>query len=149
MAKNRTIYFCRNCGAQSATWVGRCHPCGEWNTFEEEVLPSENHPANRSGAQQVKSRPVHLSEIAPSTGSRRILTGIQEINRVLGGGIVPGSVILLGGEPGIGKSTLLLQLALSLPEKRKVLYVSGEESEMQLKMRARITCNPVSRAPRC
>ena len=136
MAKNRTIYFCRNCGAQSATWVGRCHQCGEWNTFEEEVLPSENHPANRSGAQQVKSRPVHLSEIAPSTGSRRILTGIQEINRVLGGGIVPGSVILLGGEPGIGKSTLLLQLALSLPEKRKVLYVSGEESEMQLKMRA-------------
>ncbi len=136
MAKNKTTYFCRHCGAQSATWMGRCPHCGEWNTFVEEIVQNETSTAKTFSCGQSQSKPVHLDEIRVENNAQRMLTSIEEINRVLGGGIVPGSLILLGGEPGIGKSTLLLQLALSLPQHQKVLYVSGEESEMQLKMRA-------------
>ena len=134
MAKTKSIYYCQNCGAQSATWMGRCRQCGEWNTFVEEVIAPAAGTATAKTVTQ--SRPVPLNEIQIETDTRRLVTSIGELNRVLGGGIVPGSLILLGGEPGIGKSTLLLQLALSLPQHRKVLYVSGEESELQLKMRA-------------
>lgn len=137
MAKSKSVYYCQNCGARSATWVGRCNQCGEWNTFVEEIISTA--PSGKTAAVEGlsrKSRPVHLAEIRTTDDGQRLQTGIQELNRVLGGGIVPGSLILLGGEPGIGKSTLLLQLALSLPQHQKVLYVSGEESEMQLKMRA-------------
>lgn len=137
MAKNKSVYYCQNCGARSATWIGKCRQCGEWNTYVEEII-STNPSGNHHPIEGIKhkSTPVHLSEIRPSDNARRLQTGILELNRVLGGGIVPGSLILLGGEPGIGKSTLLLQLALSLPQHHMVLYVSGEESEMQIKMRA-------------
>ncbi|MBO4282109.1 MAG: DNA repair protein RadA [Bacteroidales bacterium] len=136
MSKIKSIYYCQNCGAQSATWVGRCKQCGEWNTYVEERVTVS--PAASGGGKSVsaESKPLPLSEIRAGGDENRIHTSIQEINRVLGGGIVPGSLMLLGGEPGIGKSTLLLQLALSLPQHQKVLYVSGEESELQLKMRA-------------
>ena len=134
MAKTKSIYYCQNCGAQSATWMGRCRQCGEWNTFVEEIVAPAAGTATAKTVTQ--SRPVPLNDIQIETDTRRLVTSIGELNRVLGGGIVPGSLILLGGEPGISKSTLLLQLALSLPQHRMVLYVSGEESELQLMMRA-------------
>ncbi len=138
MAKVKTSFFCQSCGAQSAKWVGKCPACGEWNTYVEEVLettktttkPWEESSSKRSATRQA----VALEQIKAGSVSR-IQSDDKEFNRVLGGGIVPGSLILLGGEPGIGKSTLLLQLAVSLPE-LKVAYVSGEESEQQIKLRA-------------
>lgn len=135
MAKNKTQYFCKNCGAQSAQWIGRCPSCGEWNTFIEEVISKEEAPVKgRSHAVSVTNSPQPIDEVS-LLQLPRISTTFSEFDRVLGGGIVAGSIILLGGEPGIGKSTLLLQMALNI-QNVKILYVSGEESTAQLKMRA-------------
>jgi DNA repair protein RadA/Sms len=134
MAKVKTAYFCQNCGAQSAQWKGQCSACKEWNTLVEETIsPASEAPVIGTTTVQTKKKAQKLDEISFETETR-IDTKDQEFNRVLGGGLVPGSVILLGGEPGIGKSTLLLQIALSIG--KKVLYVSGEESEKQIKLRA-------------
>ncbi|MBN1340619.1 MAG: DNA repair protein RadA [Bacteroidales bacterium] len=135
MTKSKTIFFCRNCGAQSSKWIGKCPSCNEWNTYEEEVVKRDENSAqswNPSGQKQAK--PVHVKDIEDPE-QKRIGTGNTELDRVLGGGMVPGSLILIGGEPGIGKSTLMLQVALQI-KKIKVLYISGEESGQQLKMRA-------------
>ncbi len=131
--KSKTVYVCQNCGAKESKWVGRCSACGEWNSFEEEVVVSEK---GRKGALlgQASSKAFRLSEIK-ANADERMDTGDNELNRVLGGGLVPGSMVLLGGEPGIGKSTLVLQFALH-NRCGKVLYVSGEESISQIKMRA-------------
>lgn len=134
MAKSKTLYFCKNCGAQSAQWIGRCPSCGEWNTFEEEVIGREEPTKGRSNAVTPQSKPKPIDEVS-LLQIPRISSSFTEFDRVLGGGIVAGSIILLGGEPGIGKSTLLLQMALHISH-CKVLYISGEESEGQLKMRA-------------
>ena len=134
MAKVKTAYFCQNCGAQSAQWKGQCSACKEWNTLVEEAISQASEaPVIGTTTLQTKKKAQKLDEISFETETR-IDTKDQEFNRVLGGGLVPGSVILLGGEPGIGKSTLLLQIALSIG--KKVLYVSGEESEKQIKLRA-------------
>ena len=135
MAKQRTRFFCQNCGHESPKWMGKCPSCNQWNTFVEEVVQKETVNKNwRDDDRRVKSKPVALQHIEAGH-ELRIATPDKELNRVLGGGIVPGSLILIGGEPGIGKSTLMLQLGLAL-RNRKVLYVSGEESEQQIKMRA-------------
>lgn len=141
MAKTKTAFFCQNCGAQHPRWQGQCKSCKEWNTLVEEILEKEStkHTWNKEISTSSKriAKPQRLQEIE-LTKEVRLRTSDQEFNRVLGGGIVPGSLTLLGGEPGIGKSTLLLQIALKLPY--KTLYVSGEESLQQIKMRAeRIT----------
>lgn len=140
MAKTKTVFFCQQCGYESAKWLGKCPSCQEWNSFVEELhrkpeaspVPSWRSqgasPADRGRKAAVLSEIVHEE-------SDRIQTGDPELNRVLGGGMVSGSLVLIGGEPGIGKSTLMLQLALRMPALR-VLYVSGEESEQQIKMRA-------------
>ncbi|MDR1459054.1 MAG: DNA repair protein RadA [Bacteroidales bacterium] len=133
MAKSKTIYYCQNCGTQSATWLGKCNNCGEWNTFVEEIIQPATQ-TNKHNPNNFQSIPQLISEISDLPVSR-IDSGINELNRVLGGGIVAGSLILLGGDPGIGKSTLLLQSALAISNE-KVLYVSGEESGMQIKLRA-------------
>ncbi len=133
MAKVKSVYVCRSCGADSPKWIGKCPSCHEWNTYVEEVVTrSKGNDTPFAGREA--SRPELISEIIPHS-EKRMLTGIGELDRLLGGGIVRGSVILLGGEPGIGKSTLALQLAMKLTGKT-VLYVSGEESEQQIKMRA-------------
>ena len=136
MARAKSIFFCQNCGHESAKWLGRCPACNEWNTMVEEVLQkteSKNEWRQESKISNV-SKPVLLQEIEPNA-SARLQTFDNELNRVLGGGLVTGSLVLIGGEPGIGKSTLLLQIGLNL-KKLKILYVSGEESEQQIKMRA-------------
>lgn len=136
MAKVKTAFFCSNCGAESAKWVGKCSSCGEWNTYVEEVIANPTSSTKLFSAQTDKraSKPQRITEIEKKTEERFILRD-NELNRVLGGGLVPGSIILFGGEPGIGKSTLLLQLAVS-EKGKKILYVSGEESEQQISMRA-------------
>ena len=136
MAKTKTAFFCQNCGVQSPKWIGKCPSCEEWNTFVEEVLSTDVAPAwtEDKGNKQTKSNPIALHEIELAL-EQRIDTHDEELNRVLGGGIIPGSLVLIGGEPGIGKSTLMLQIALQLINS-KVLYISGEESEQQIKMRA-------------
>ncbi|MCC7051237.1 MAG: DNA repair protein RadA [Bacteroidia bacterium] len=136
MSKVKTTYFCQNCGAQAAKWIGKCPSCGEWNTYVEEVIQREEKNANKvfSSTTQRANKPIAVKEINLSE-EHRITLPDNELNRVLGGGLVPGSLILFGGEPGIGKSTLMLQLALNLPF-YKVMYVSGEESEQQIRMRA-------------
>ncbi|GAA4929456.1 DNA repair protein RadA [Mucilaginibacter defluvii] len=139
MAKTRIAYFCQSCGYESPKWLGKCPSCGQWNTFAEEILEKNNASvpdwkANPSTSLQRANKPVPVSEITFSE-EHRLLTPDAEFNRVLGGGIVAGSLVLIGGEPGIGKSTLMLQLALNMPN-LKVLYVSGEESDRQIKMRA-------------
>ncbi len=136
MAKVKTTFFCQNCGAQSARWIGKCPSCNEWNTYVEEVIhkgDSDKTPGINS-TQQRAAKPQLITEINLSNEHRTNIYD-KELNRVLGGGLVPGSLVLFGGEPGIGKSTLMLQLALQL-KKMKVLYVSGEESEQQIRMRA-------------
>ncbi|MCE7061469.1 DNA repair protein RadA [Dyadobacter sp. CY343] len=135
MAKAKTAYFCQECGYNSPKWVGRCPSCGEWNTFVQEVIEKED-PKTAVAWKSVNlaSRPRAIAEIEYQN-EPRITTSDHELNRVLGGGIVQGSLVLIGGEPGIGKSTLMLQIALTLANK-KVLYVSGEESDQQIKMRA-------------
>ncbi|MBQ6652693.1 MAG: DNA repair protein RadA [Prevotella sp.] len=140
MAKDKTMYVCENCGQESPKWVGKCPACGQWNTFKEIRVSSDTGTqAARNAAQSVRasqtsSRPLHLHEIS-AKDEPRINMHDEELNRVLGGGLVKGSIVLLGGEPGIGKSTLILQTILGLHDHR-VLYVSGEESAHQLKMRA-------------
>jgi len=141
MSKIKTSFFCQNCGAQYAKWQGQCNSCKEWNTIVEEVIQKEEKASWKPSSSEVKkaAKPLRITEI-DTTQEVRMNTTDGELNRVLGGGIVPGSLILLGGEPGIGKSTLLLQISLKLPF--KTLYVSGEESQKQIKMRAeRITSN--------
>ncbi len=138
MAKSKTLFFCQNCGAQSPKWIGKCPSCAEWNTYVEEVLSPEPERNNnwRSKSDKTKTtanKPISLNDVSHQS-QPRINARDAELNRVLGGGLVPGSVTLIGGEPGIGKSTLLLQIALKLS--LKILYVSGEESEQQIKMRA-------------
>lgn len=129
MAKLKTQYFCQNCGAQYSQWHGQCKTCGEWNTLVEEIVEK----STQSIATKSKSSIINIIEVETNE-EPRIVSPSEELNRVLGGGIVLGSVTLIGGEPGIGKSTLLLQLALKM--KKKILYVSGEESASQIKMRA-------------
>ena len=141
MSKVKTSFFCQNCGAQYARWQGQCNSCKEWNTIVEEIIQkTEKQSWKPETTTATKaSRPLKINEI-DSAQEIRMDSFDGELNRVLGGGIVPGSLILLGGEPGIGKSTLLLQISLKLPY--KTLYVSGEESQKQIKMRAeRITPN--------
>ncbi|PIF06080.1 MAG: DNA repair protein RadA [Draconibacterium sp.] len=133
MAQTKSIYTCQNCGTQVPKWMGRCPSCNEWNTFVEEVV-AKKQKSGKLLAQILGNQPVTLENIQ-SSKNNRIPTTITEFNRVLGGGIVPGSLLLLGGDPGIGKSTLALQMALQLTE-RKVFYASGEESLQQIKFRA-------------
>src|SRR5215213_6567127 len=139
MAKIKTAYFCQNCGYESAKWLGKCPSCAQWNSFVEELIQKDVKKSSSSEWQSYngevaikKTQPLH--EIETKT-SPRILTNDPELNRVLGGGIVPGSIVLIAGEPGIGKSTLFLQMGLQI-EDVVVLYISGEESEQQIKMRA-------------
>lgn len=145
MAKTKTIFYCQNCGAQHSKWQGQCNSCREWNTLVEEVFQKPDEKDWKPQAsREVKRTPVPLriTEIEVSS-EPRLNTNNGELNRVLGGGLVPGSLTLLGGEPGIGKSTLLLQISLHLGH--KTLYVSGEESQQQIKMRAeRINPNPAN-----
>ena len=139
MAKVKTIFYCSNCGVSSPKWVGKCPSCNEWNTYHEEVVTKETKQESKTKAWQdadpseSRIRPQKLNEVQAGS-NQRLVTYDQEINRVLGGGIVLGSLILIGGQPGIGKSTLLLQLTTHI--NKKVLYISGEESEEQIKMRA-------------
>ena len=139
MAGTKKIYSCNNCGAKYPKWMGQCSQCGEWNTVDEEIIQSKkksepNIILNKSKLKEIKEIDAETTE--------RIKIGDNELNRVLGGGIVPGSVILISGEPGIGKSTLILQISISI--KRKVLYISGEESQQQIKLRAnRISKNQI------
>jgi DNA repair protein RadA/Sms len=137
VAKTKTSFFCQQCGHESAKWLGKCPSCGTWNSFVEEVLQKDDSNKNEWRQETPKSRqnkPTKIDDVKAGA-EIRIVTPDAELNRVLGGGIVPGSLVLIGGEPGIGKSTLMLQLGLAL-KKMKVLYVSGEESDQQIKMRA-------------
>ncbi|HAF27979.1 MAG TPA: DNA repair protein RadA [Bacteroidales bacterium] len=133
MAKSKSVYFCQNCGAESAKWIGKCPSCGEWNTYIEQIITKSSKQTQLSYASE-KQVPQKMSEIQ-SRKEGRISTRIIELDRILGGGLVSGSMILIGGEPGIGKSTLALQVALKL-DHLKILYISGEESPQQIKMRA-------------
>ena len=143
MAKDKVMYVCENCGQESAKWIGKCPSCGQWNTFKE--IKTSPQPLSKgrgtfgagvsiSSRGRDAAKVLRLRDIE-GHDDPRIDMHDEELNRVLGGGLVPGSIVLLGGEPGIGKSTLILQTMLNLKEKR-VLYVSGEESAHQLKMRA-------------
>ena len=138
MSKSRTIYFCQNCGNQSPKWIGKCPACNEWNTYAEEVIDKDEEKLKEKRGYAVKKNeqpvPVSIKDVH-ELETKRIDTKDTELNRVLGGGIVLGSLILIGGEPGIGKSTLMLQLALNL-KGLKVMYVTGEESDRQIKLRA-------------
>lgn len=137
MSAVKKIFACSGCGATSPKWIGKCPSCGEWNTYIEEVIQKESKREERQkiwkGTKPADPKPTPLSHIKTGT-TQRLITPDEELNRVLGGGIVSGSLVLIGGQPGIGKSTLMLQLTLGV--KAKVLYVSGEESEEQIKMRA-------------
>ena len=131
MTKTKTVFYCQSCGTESAKWVGKCPACSEWNTYTEEVISTS------SGALEIsyeKTKPINIKKVNVANSKNRFSTKIIELDRVLGGGIVEGSLVLVGGEPGIGKSTIMLQMAVKL--NRKILYVSGEESTGQIKMRA-------------
>ncbi|MEL6824461.1 MAG: ATPase domain-containing protein [Calditrichota bacterium] len=133
MAKSRRIFICKSCGYESSKWLGKCPNCSAWNSFvEEEVVP------DKSGAKRKpRTAPIPLKEVPRADESTRIRCGLEEFDRVLGGGIFPASVVLLAGEPGIGKSTLMLQVVMRLQQsKQKCLYVSAEESLQQLRDRA-------------
>ncbi len=152
MAKSKVAYFCQSCGFESPKWLGKCPSCGQWNTLVEEIIEKGNAVVptwkTNSTTTQRANKPVQVSDITFDE-EQRMLTPDKEFNRVLGGGIVAGSLVLIGGEPGIGKSTLMLQLALNMPNV-KVLYVSGEESERQIKMRAeRLTTPPLGGGGAC
>ncbi len=138
MSKVKTAFFCQNCGYESVKWLGQCPSCDQWNTFVEELIQKENVKNNiswkNSDVTKRVNKTIALHEIL-SSEENRVTTSDSELNRVLGGGIVPGSIVLIAGEPGIGKSTLFLQIGLAL-NKITVLYISGEESEQQIKMRA-------------
>lgn len=138
MAKSKYIYICNNCGFESTKWNGKCPSCGAWNSFEEELAENVAAPAGYTGGQggaSLADKILELEEIG-TDDDIRYGTGIGELDRVLGGGLVKGSLVLLGGEPGIGKSTLLLQICQHLGLEHSVLYVSGEESARQIKLRA-------------
>ena len=129
MAKSKSVFFCQSCGYQAAKWLGNCPSCGEWNTFVEEVVEKNtSKPDWKQSTSNItrSNKPIAIDQIEKNADVR-IDAQDDELNRVLGGGIVPGSIVLIGGEPGIGKSTLLLQVALQLKTK-KILYISGEES---------------------
>src|SRR6195952_3206127 len=149
MAKTKIAYFCQSCGFEAAKWLGKCPSCQQWNTFAEEIIEKANTAVPNwkpsSTTTQRANKPVPVSEITFNE-EHRLLTPDKEFNRVLGGGIVAGSLVLIGGEPGIGKSTLMLQLALNMPG-LKVLYASGEESEKQIKMRAERLTPPQAPPP--
>jgi DNA repair protein RadA/Sms len=137
LAKTKSTFFCQSCGYESAKWLGKCPSCNSWNTFAEELVSKEDNKRTdwrQETTRTTKAKARTLDEVE-STGEFRIISVDQELNRVLGGGIVAGSLVLIGGEPGIGKSTLMLQVGLQLKSHR-VLYVSGEESEQQIKARA-------------
>lgn len=142
MAKLKTVYVCTQCGDTSPRWMGKCPSCGAWNTMVEDVVAPEPKAATSRAA--AAGRPTGISSIRPQTlasistteAESRIVTGISELDRVLGGGVVMGSVVLLGGEPGAGKSTLLLQLCGAISSRFQVLYITGEESVRQVKLRA-------------
>ncbi len=135
MAKEKTIFFCKECGHESVKWLGKCPGCNNWNTFVEEKIKTKQTRGITSSNNREKQQAKKLSEIKNIEGTR-LDTGYEELNRVLGGGLVEGSLILLGGEPGIGKSTLVLQICNNLTKHGNILYVSGEESDVQIKMRA-------------
>ena len=135
MAKSKSVYICQNCGVDSPKWIGRCPSCGEWNSYVEEIISKVTGPKFQiAGIEITKQKPILISNVETDEETR-IDTSCGELNRVLGGGLVPGSLVLIGGEPGIGKSTLVLQVVLNLKGKR-TLYISGEESVKQLKLRA-------------
>ena len=141
MAKGKkSVFFCQNCGHEEAKWLGQCPACGEWNTFVEEKVDAGATRGNAGAARFVRES-VRKADVVPITevtadDDVRCRTGIRELDRVLGGGIVPGSLVLVGGDPGIGKSTLLLQACQKLAGEKKILYISGEESQAQIKLRA-------------
>ncbi len=138
MSKIKTGFFCTNCGYESAKWLGKCPACGEWNTFTEELIAKDSKPEKQNWKSFTDVQPAHKSILLDDVKANnvpRIVSKDQELNRVLGGGIVPGSIVLVAGEPGIGKSTLFLQIGLNLSH-IKTLYISGEESEQQIKLRA-------------
>ncbi|MDR0586560.1 MAG: AAA family ATPase, partial [Treponema sp.] len=131
MKKEKTLYRCTSCGHEEPKWLGKCPECGEWNTLAETVVD----PGRRPGRNESPSRSFPLSSVDPQEG-KRIGSGLAELDRVLGGGIMKRSAVLLGGEPGIGKSTLLLQAAAAAETRGRILYISGEESAGQVRMRA-------------
>ena len=133
MAKNKTVFVCSGCGYESPKWMGKCPACNEWNSFYEEKIVANS--SSKAGIKKEISKPIELNKIEGKQESR-ISTGFNELDRVLGGGLVNGSLILLGGEPGIGKSTLILQICNKIKTDGKVLYISGEESGEQIKLRA-------------
>ena len=138
MPKGKTIvFFCQECGYESSKWMGQCPACKEWNTFVEEMIDKKSAAkGGRVAAKAAEAKTVPLSQIE-MTQDKRMSTDMKELDRVLGGGIVQGSLVLVGGDPGIGKSTLLLQVCRNLSEKGvRVLYISGEESLQQIKIRA-------------
>lgn len=134
-AKFKTRYICQSCGFVSPRWIGKCPECNSWNSLTEEVISTDKKKLDRDISRKASSAEVHLITEVKTQGEHRSITGLEEFDRVLGGGIVKGSVMLIGGDPGIGKSTLMLQIAEKLKDK-VFLYVSGEESPLQIKMRA-------------
>ena len=136
MAKSKTIFVCSECGNESSKWLGKCPACNSWNTFyEQKVVETKSSSRNASNAEKINNKPQTLNSYQAKE-TIRTSTGFNELDRVLGGGLVKGSLVLLGGEPGIGKSTLILQICDKIQGEGKVLYVSGEESAEQIKMRA-------------
>lgn len=146
MAKTKSVFVCQKCGAESAKWIGKCPSCGEWNSYSEEIIHKETVSASKIphnySSESEKQKPILIENVV-ATNEKRIDTTSTEFNRVLGGGLVAGSLVLIGGEPGIGKSTLVLQIALRMKD-RKILYVSGEESTNQIKMRSERIQKPES-----
>lgn len=136
MSKIKKAFFCKNCGYESPKWSGKCPACNEWNSFTEEIIQKDSRASKPSWKENtnIEGKSIVLNEVNAEE-KQRIISKDHELNRVLGGGIVPGSLVLVAGEPGIGKSTLFLQDALMMQDLR-ILYVSGEESEQQIKMRA-------------
>ena len=134
MAKNKTVFVCNECGYESTKWLGKCPACNSWNTFfEQKIIESKNNSLKADSKKENKPQKLDSYEAKETI---RTSTGFDELDRVLGGGLVKGSLILLGGEPGIGKSTLILQLCNTVEGEGSVLYVSGEESAEQIKLRA-------------
>ena len=133
--KIKSVFFCQSCGYESSKWMGQCPGCKEWNTFVEEKVVSSSSGGSKNKTVKEKSKPIQLKSIEQVKISR-INSGFEELDRVLGGGFVNGSLTLIGGEPGIGKSTLILQICNNIKVDGKVLYVSGEESAEQIKIRA-------------
>ena len=137
MAKGKkTVFFCQNCGHEESKWLGQCPMCKEWNTFVEETAVTGVTKGTTVAARSVReAKVVSLTQVT-ADDDVRCETGIRELDRVLGGGIVPGSLVLVGGDPGIGKSTLLLQVCQRMAQMKKILYISGEESQTQIRLRA-------------